>query len=165
MLVTQRGLSPTLAGLSLTSGGLSWALGSWIQGRSWADRHRGLLIRSGFLMSAAAIAGAGLALLPTVPSYVVAFAWAVGGMGMGLTIASVGVLMLGLSDADDTGENSASLQVSDALGNVLLTGLAGVLFAVVGTGTKGGFAVIFAVMSTIALVGAVVSGRTAKRRP
>jgi hypothetical protein len=84
---------------------------------------------------------------------------------MGLTIASVGVLMLGLSDADDTGENSASLQVSDALGNVLLTGLAGVLFAVVGTGTKGGFAVIFAVMSTIALVGAVVSGRTAKRRP
>ena len=164
MLVTQRGLSPTLAGLSLTSGGLSWALGSWIQGRSWADRHRGLLIRTGFLMSAGAIAGAGLALVPAVPPYVVAFAWAVGGMGMGLTIASVGVLMLGLSDPEDTGENSASLQVSDALGNVLLVGFAGVLFAVVGTGTKGGFAVIFAVMAAIALVGAVVSGRTAKRR-
>jgi MFS family permease len=163
MLVTQRGLSPTLAGLSLTSGGLSWALGSWIQGRSWAGRHRGLLIRAGFLMSAAAIAGAGLALVPAVPPYAVAFAWAIGGMGMGLTIASVGVLMLGLSDADDTGENSASLQVSDALGNVLLVGFAGVLFAVVGTGTKGGFAAIFAVMATIALVGAVVSGRTAKR--
>ena len=163
MLVTQRGLSPTLAGLSLTSGGLSWALGSWVQGRPWADRHRSLLIRAGFLMSAFAIAGVGLVLFPAVPAYLVAVVWTVGGMGMGLTIASVGVLMLGLSEADDTGENSASLQVSDALGNVLLTGLAGVLFSVVGTGTRGGFAAIFATMAGVALVGAAVCGRTRAR--
>ncbi|MFC1419313.1 MFS transporter [Streptacidiphilus cavernicola] len=164
MLVTQRHLSPTLAGASLTSGGLSWALGSWIQGRSWADRHRSLLIRSGLLMSALAIAGAGLVLFPAVPAYVVALFWTVGGMGMGLTIASLGVLMLSLSAADDTGENSASLQVSDALGNVLLTGTAGVLFSLVGTDTRGGFAAIFATMAAVALVGAAVCSRTRPRR-
>ncbi|MFC1413374.1 MFS transporter [Streptacidiphilus sp. N1-12] len=163
MLVTQRGLSPTLAGLSLTSGGVSWALGSWIQGRPWAGRHRSLLIRTGFLMCAFAIAGAGLALVPAVPAYVVAVVWTVGGLGMGLTIASVGVLMLAFSEADDTGENSASLQVSDALGNVLMAGLAGVLFSVVGTGTGGGFAAIFATMTGVALLGAAVCGRTRVR--
>ena len=160
MLVTQRGLSPTLAGLSLTSGGLSWALGSWLQGRPWADRRRSLLIRTGFIMSALAIAGSGLALVHAVPAYVVAIAWAVGGAGMGMTIASVGVLMLSLSDADDTGENSASLQVSDALGNVLLTGSAGVLFTPLGAGTPAGFAAIFATMTAVSLIGAAVSGRT-----
>jgi MFS family permease len=160
MLVTQRGLSPTLAGLSLTSGGLSWAFGSWVQGRPWADRRRSLLIRAGFLMCGLAIAGAGLALFRAVPAYCVAVFWTVGGLGMGLTIASVGVLMLAFSAVDDTGENSASLQVSDALGNVLMAGTAGVLFSLVGTGTRGGFAAIFATMSVVALVGAAICGRT-----
>jgi predicted MFS family arabinose efflux permease len=163
MLVTQRGLSPTMAGLSLATGGTSWALGSWLQGRPWADRHRTLLIRAGFLMSAFAIAGAGLALVPAVPTWLVAVVWTVGGLGMGLAVASIGVLMLGFSDADDTGENSASLQVSDALGNVLLTGLAGVLFSTVGTGTSGGFAAIFATMTAVTLLGAAVCGRTRAR--
>ena len=159
MLVTQRGLSPTLAGLSLTSGGLSWALGSWIQGRPWADRHRVLLIKLGFTMSGFAIAGAGLALVHSIPAAVVACAWTVGGAGMGMSISSVGVLMLGLSAPDETGENSASLQVSDALGNVLLTALAGVLFSSLGTGSTTAFAWIFATMAVVALLGTALSGR------
>jgi len=165
MLVTQRGLSPTLAGLSLTSGGLSWALGSWLQGRPWADRHRVLLIRLGFAMSATAITGAGLALVHGIPPYVVACAWAVGGAGMGMTISSVGVLMLGLSAPADTGENSASLQVSDALGNVLLTAVAGVLFTSLGTGSSGAFASIFITMTVVALLGAALCGRARTPAP
>nr|WP_225447747.1 MFS transporter [Streptacidiphilus sp. P02-A3a] len=159
MLVTQRGLSPTLAGLSLTSGGLSWALGSWLQGRPWADRHRVALIRLGFLMSASAIGAATLALVHGVPPYVVACAWTVGGAGMGLAISSVGVLMLGLSAPEDTGENSASLQVSDALGNVLLTAAAGVLFTSLGTDSAGAFASIFLTMAGVALLGALLCSR------
>ncbi|MGA5704039.1 MFS transporter [Peterkaempfera bronchialis] len=172
MLVTQRQLTPTLAGLSLTSGGLSWALGSWLQGRPWADRHRHGLIQAGFVLTAVAIGGAALALVPAVPPVVVAAAWAVGGGGMGLAIASVSVLMMNLSAPDEAGANSASLQVSDALGNILLVGLAGVLFSALGgaavshgttgsgTGSTSGFAVIFAVMTVVALLGAAVAGRT-----
>ncbi|WP_431678828.1 MFS transporter [Kitasatospora sp. KL5] len=174
MMVTQRHLSPTLAGLTLTSGGLSWALGSWLQGRSWADRHREALIRAGFVLTAVAISGAALVLVPAVPAWAAAVAWAVGGVGMGLAVASISVLMMKLSAPEDTGANSAAVQLSDALGNVLLIGLAGVLFAGLGGGSAaaaqdasapaGAFAAIFLVMTGVALLGALVSGRTSTGR-
>ncbi|GAA2143843.1 MFS transporter [Kitasatospora kazusensis] len=171
MMVTRRGLSPTMAGLTLTSGGLSWALGSWLQGRPAAERHREALIRSGFVLTAVAIAGAALVLIPAAPVWLAAAAWAVGGVGMGLAVASISVLMMKLSAPEEAGLNSASLQMSDALGNVLLIGLAGVLFAGLGGGSAvaaagGGsvpaaaFAVIFLVMAGVALLGALISGRT-----
>jgi MFS family permease len=175
MMVTQRNLSPTLAGLTLTSGGLSWALGSWLQGRPAADRHREALIRLGFVLSAVAIAGAALALVPAAPVWVAAAAWAVGGTGMGLAVTSISVLMMKLSEPEDAGANSASLQMSDALGNVLLIGLAGVLFAAMGGGSvaaaqgspapAGAFGLIFAVMAGVALLGALLSGRARRLRP
>ncbi|MGW4895229.1 MFS transporter [Kitasatospora sp. NPDC004240] len=179
MMVTQRGLSPTLAGLTLTSGGLSWALGSWLQGRPGAERYREAMIRFGFVLTAVAIAGAALVLVPSVPVWATAVAWGVGGLGMGLTVASVSVLMMKLSAPEDAGANSASLQMSDALGNVLLVGLAQVLFAkvgggslaaahggaegVAGTGSAWAFAVIFLAMTGVALVGAALSGRVRRR--
>ncbi|MDH6126681.1 MFS transporter [Kitasatospora sp. GP82] len=173
MMVTRRGLSPTMAGLTLTSGGLSWALGSWLQGRPGAQRYREAMIRTGFVLTAVAIAGAALVLVPAVPVWVAALAWAVGGVGMGLTVASVSVLMMKLSAPEDAGANSASLQMSDALGNVLLIGLAGVLFAGLGGGSvaaaqdspvpAAAFAVIFLVMTAVVLFGALVSGRVRNR--
>ncbi|MFF7636575.1 MFS transporter [Kitasatospora sp. NPDC008050] len=172
MMVTQRHLSPTLAGLTLTSGGLSWAFGSWLQGRPGAERHRERLIRIGFLLTALAIAGAALVLLPAAPTWTAALAWVFGGVGMGLAIASISVLMMKLSPPEAAGANSASLQMSDALGNVLLVGLAGVLFSALGGGAvaaadasgagggaRGGFALIFLVMTAVALLGAALAAR------
>ncbi|WP_030242963.1 MFS transporter [Streptomyces sp. NRRL S-350] len=175
MMTSQRGLSPTLAGLTLTSGGLTWALGSWLQGRPGAERYREAMIRGGFVLTAVAIAGAALVLVPAVPTWVAAVAWGVGGIGMGLAIASVSVLMMKLSAPQDPGANSAALQMSDALGNVLLTGLAGVLFAALGggsaagahtgegAGSPGAFAVVFLTSTGVALLGALVSGRVRGR--
>ncbi|MFD5462698.1 MFS transporter [Kitasatospora sp. NPDC127059] len=172
MMTTQRDLSPTLSGLTLTSGGLTWALGSWLQGRPGAERYRGAMIRGGFVLTAVAIAGAALVLVPAVPAWTASVAWGVGGIGMGLTVASVSVLMMKLSAPEDAGANSAALQMSDALGNVLLTGLAGVLFAALGggslaaaqegagaDGSPGAFAVILLVMAAVAALGALLSGR------
>lgn len=176
MMTTQRGFSPTLAGLTLTSGGLSWALGSWLQGRPGAERYRGAMIRGGFVLTAVAIAGSALVLVPAVPSWTASVAWGVGGVGMGLTVASVSVLMMRLSAPEDAGANSAALQMSDALGNVLLTGLAGVLFAALGggslaaahegtgaDGSPGAFAAILLVMAAVAALGALLAGRVRAR--
>ncbi len=138
MLVTERGLSPTLAGLSLAGGGASWAGGSWLQGRPRLEPYRGRLLQLGFCLTALAIAGAGTALLPGVPAWVVACAWVVGGAGMGMLISSLSVLLMAQSAPEDTGTNSASLQMSDSLGNVLLVGLAGVLFAALGGARRRG---------------------------
>ncbi|WP_051830599.1 MFS transporter [Streptomyces violens] len=180
MLVTQRGLSPTLAGLSLTGGGLTWALGSYTQSRPRLEPYRERLMCLGMLLMALAVALVPLALVETVPAAVVAGAWVIAGFGMGLTISSGSVLLLKLSRPEDAGRNSASLQVSDALGNITFVGLSGILFIAFGGGAvataqsgahagasaavhpaahPAAFAAVFAAMSLVALVGAYVATR------
>lgn len=135
MLVTQRGLSATLAGLSLAGAGLTWALGSYLQARPRFEPARERLVQLGMLMSAAAIAAVPLALDHAVPVGIVAVAWCLAGMGMGMAISSLTVLMLRVSRPADTGTNSAALQVGDALANVVLVATAGTLFASLGGGS------------------------------
>ncbi|MGW7240419.1 MFS transporter [Streptomyces sp. NPDC054804] len=169
MLVTQRGLSPTLAGFSLAAGGVTWALGSWVQARPRVAPYRERLMTLGMVLVAAAIATAPSVLLHGVPVWIVAVAWAFGCFGMGLVIASSSVLMLRLSAPQEAGANSAALQISDALSNVVLLAVAGAAFASLGggsmTGTAGSgshpaaFAVVFLPMAAVALVGVWVTTR------
>lgn len=169
MLVTQRGLSPTLAGFSLAAGGVTWALGSWVQARPRVAPYRERLMTLGMVLVAMAIAAAPSVLVPGVPVWIVAVAWAFGCFGMGLVIASSSVLMLRLSAPQEAGANSAALQISDALSNVVLLAVAGAAFASLGggsmTGTAGSgshpvaFAVVFLPMAAVALVGVWVTTR------
>ncbi|MFG2137094.1 MFS transporter [Streptomyces sp. NPDC048650] len=172
MLVTQRGLSATLAGLSLTGGGLTWALGSYVQSRPRFEAHRERLMGLGMVFLAAAVAAVPLALVDGVPAAIVAAAWTLGGFGMGLNISSGGVLLLKLSRPAEAGSNSASLQMSDALGNVTCVGASGALFVAFGgnagaAGAAGAadavpptaFVAVFAAMALVALAGAAVAGR------
>ncbi|MBY8879289.1 MFS transporter [Streptomyces sp. PLK6-54] len=175
MLVTQRGLSATLAGLSLAGGGLTWALGSYVQARPRLEPLRGRLVQAGMVMSAAAIAAVPLALDHAVPPAVVAVAWCVGGLGMGLVISSLSVLLLKVSPPSDAGANSAALQVSDSLANVLLVAAAGTVFTALGGGSvapsavsaaagashghPAAFAAVFLPAAALALLGALVAPR------
>lgn len=172
MLVTQRGLSVTLAGFSLAAGGVTWALGSWVQARKWAEPHRERLMTVGMVLVAAAIAGAPSVLIESVPVWTLAVVWMFGCFGMGLVIASTSVLLLKLSSPEEAGTNSASLQISDGLSNTLLLAAGGATFAALGGGsvahgaaTEAGashpaaFAAIFLPMAGVALVGAWVTRR------
>ncbi|MFE2429715.1 MFS transporter [Streptomyces sp. NPDC059373] len=160
MLVTQRGLSPTLAGLSLAGGGVTWGLGSYLQSRPRLEPHRDRLVRAGMVLSALAIAGAGLTLLPGAPAWTAAIAWAVGGLGLGLVIASLSVLLLRLSPPAEAGANSAALQVSDALSNVVLVSATGTAFAALGGAAHAAaFAAVFLPLAAIALTGVWVAAR------
>ncbi|MFE2507589.1 MFS transporter [Streptomyces naganishii] len=177
MLVTQRGLSPTLAGFSLAAGGCTWALGSWVQSRPRAAPYRERLMTLGMVLVAAAIAAAPSVLVHAVPVWTVALAWAFGCFGMGLVIASTSVLLLQLSAPEEAGANSAALQISDALSNVLLLAAGGAAFAALGggtvshvTATAGGpaahpaaFAAVFLPMAAVALAGAWVTRRLRER--
>ncbi|MGW7408295.1 MFS transporter [Streptomyces sp. NPDC054833] len=175
MLVTQRGLSPTLAGFSLAAGGVTWALGSWVQSRPRVEPYRERLMTVGMVLVAATIAAAPSVLIHTVPVWILAVAWAFGCFGMGLVIASAGVLLLHLSAPEEAGANSAALQISDALSNVVLLAVAGAAFATLGggsaahaTATAAGdgsgshpaaFAAVFLPMAGVALIGAWVTTR------
>ncbi|GAA0331097.1 MFS transporter [Streptomyces blastmyceticus] len=169
MLVTDRGMSATTAGLSLTGGGLTWALGSYTMSRPRLVPHRERLMGLGMLLIATSIALASTALIGGVPAWIVALAWTVGGYGMGLTIAGGSVLLLKLSRPGEEGSDAASLQISDALGNITLVGSGGVLFAALGGGADGAappgdaFAVVFLTMAAVALVGAYVTTRLRPR--
>ncbi|MFI1797034.1 MFS transporter [Streptomyces sp. NPDC020379] len=170
MLVTERGMSATTAGLSLTGGGLTWALGSYTQSRPRLEAHRERLMTLGMLLVAAAVALASTALIDGVPAWIVAASWIVGGYGMGLTISGGSVLLLKLSRPGEEGADAASLQISDALGNITLVGVGGVLFAALGGGAGGdtaaphaAFVVVFLTMAAAALVGAYVTTRLRPR--
>ena len=108
-------------------------------------------------------------------------AWTVGGFGMGLIISSGGVLLLKLSAPEEAGSNSASLQISDALGNVTFVGgqrcaVRGVRrwlgrrdgpAATAGAGSAShpaAFAAVFVAMAVVALVGAGVTTRLRPER-
>ncbi|MCS0639139.1 MFS transporter [Streptomyces sp. LP05-1] len=175
MLVTQRGLSPTLAGLSLAVGGATWALGSFLQSRPRVAPYRERLVVLGMVLVAAAILTAPSVLIPAVPAWIVAVAWAVGCFGMGLVIAATSVLLLKLSAPEEAGANSAALQISDALSNVLLLAGGGAAFAALGGGAVGAaahgaahaaggshpaaFAAVFLPMAAVALAGSWVATR------
>ena len=175
MLVTQRGLSPTLAGFSLAAGGGTWALGSWVQSRAAVEPYRDRLMTFGMVLVAAAIAAAPSVLIDSVPVWTLAVAWAFGCFGMGLVISSTSVLLLHLSAPEEAGTNSAALQISDGLSNVLLLAGGGAAFAALGGGTvshgateasgshPAAFAAVFLPMAGVALVGAWVTTRLRER--
>ncbi|MFD9289899.1 MFS transporter [Streptomyces sp. NPDC060030] len=176
MLVTQRGLSPTLAGLSLAAGGLTWALGSWVLARPRLESHRGGLMVAGMVLVTLAIVAAPSVLIDSIPVWTLAAVWGVGCFGMGIVIASTSVLLLKLSAPQDAGANSAALQISDGLSNALLLAAGGAAFAALGGGAvgavahgavgseaavahPGAFVVVFMPMAAVALAGVWVASR------
>jgi MFS family permease len=167
MLIEQRGLSTTLAGLTLTGGALGWAFGSWYQGRPRNRWSRPRLVQVGTAFITAGIAAVTLVLLPGVPVVLAAAAWTFGGVGMGLGMASLSVLLLEQSPVADQGANSAALQLCDALGSILAIGAAGAIFA---AGSRGGaasggtFAIIWVVMVAIGVVGVLAAPRVRSAR-
>ncbi|MEU5715559.1 MFS transporter [Streptomyces sp. NPDC020403] len=176
MLVTQRGLSPTMAGFSLAAGGVTWALGSYVLARPRLEPHRESLMVAGMVLVAVSIAAAPAVLIEAVPVWTLAVVWGVGCFGMGMVLASTSVLLLKLSAPEEAGGNSAALQISDGLANVLLLTGGGAAFAAlgggevgaavhgaVGSGTAGAhpgaFAAVFLPMAAVALVGVWVATR------
>lgn len=129
MLVNERHLSLTTAGITLTVGALGWSFGSFVQGhRVMLNRRSELVVAGGASLTVgilllAAIAGFGW------HYYLVGLATAVSGLGMGLAMSSTSVLALALSPVSDHGSASSSLQLSDVLGSVMGISAAGAVFA------------------------------------
>lgn len=125
----------------------------------------------GMLLVAFAIAAAPSVLIHSVPAWTLAAAWAFGCFGMGLVISSTSVLLLQLSAPEEAGTNSAALQISDGLSNVLLLAIGGAAFAALGGGTvshaateatgshPAAFAAVFLPMAAVALAGVWIATR------
>lgn len=165
MLTQQHGFTATEAGLPLAVTGISWALGSWWQGRvdDSAGPHRRIgLLRAGFALIALAATCVAVVSMPGVPGWLVFPAWLPAGLGAGLAMSSTGVLLLKFTTDADRGADSSALQLADAGTSALTTGVAGVLVAAATRGaisSTAGFVILDLMMGGLALLGAVVAGR------
>ncbi|MEU4803608.1 MFS transporter [Actinosynnema sp. NPDC023587] len=159
-LTSVHGYSAIAAGIPLTVSALGWTAGSWWQSRK-PDIPRATLVRWGFLLNAAGVAGVTLVAPSWGPAFLTPVLWAVAGAGMGMAMSSLSVLTLAASTDVDRGFNSAALQISDMLGSALLIGLGGVLVGAFASARAptAGVVPFDLLMAAVAVLGAVLARR------
>jgi len=169
MLREARGLSPTLAGIVLTTGGVTWTGGSWIHERLAPRLTSRAIITTSFTLVALGASGVlAVLLFANIPVEVAYLAWAVSGSGMGFGYAAISVLVLRLAPAGRTGATGAAMQVLDNLGTAFGTGVGGAAIAVAvarGLTVATGIAAAFGLAIAGALTGLAVSRRLDASRP
>ena len=163
-LTLVHGYSATAAGVPLTGGAVGWAAASWWQGRrpdmppAPAGAGRLRAGRGGRRRDGAGGAGE----QPWSPAWLVYPVWLAGGLGMGLAMASIGVLLLRFTPPAERGANSSALQISDSVCSALCIGLAGALVAASARGVLPlpvAAGTLNLVMVAVALTGAALAGR------
>jgi len=156
MLNEERGLSLTMAGLTLTGGALSWSFGSWMVGRRSFDRV--LVLRCGSLLIATGLVLMGLTVFAVVPVATAFLGEIVLGLGMGIVYPTLSVLVLELSRPGQEGENSASLGVAESVYTVVSVAVVGALLAALGASVVT-YLLCFGLVALMAATGALVGGR------
>lgn len=165
-LVHVDGRSPFAAGSVMTGAALLWALASQVQARipaAGAVRERLPLLGSALVVLALAAVAAAFAV--DAPWPVIFAAWAIGGLGMGLTYPSLSILLLALSADDEQGANSSALKLSEAVGTALAIAGAGAVFARVLAWGHPGFAVTLLVPLAFGVTTVLVASRLTSAPP
>lgn len=161
-LVEQRGLSITVAGLTLSVSALGWWAGSFAQSRIPESTDRSRTVRVGALITVVGLVSLPLCLVPAVPPLIAAVSYFIASLGMGLCFPSIAVQTLRLSAVQEQGANSAALQISDAILSSLMLGLLGAVHAAAvaqGGATTTTYDVIWWGAAAIALAGAAIASR------
>lgn len=160
LLQEVHGWRPFQAGLVLTIGSVTWAAGSWVQGRMTGPvwRARIPVIGTGLqtLGIALSIAGA----FAGVSGLAVLVAWTVAGLGIGLTYPAMTVHGLAMSAQANQGRTSSALQISDTLGASLAVAGSGIAYAMILPAQSPAFAAAIGFMTFVIFVGFLISGRT-----
>ncbi|MEX0664271.1 MAG: MFS transporter [Acidimicrobiia bacterium] len=163
-LTRVRDLSSVTVGAVLTPATLLWACGAWLQARLTGRWARRTMVTVGVATVGIATGGAALVLVRGVPTAVVAVIWATAGLGMGLSYPTTALAALSEAPAGRQGEATASLQLSDVLGQALGTGIGGALLALAaanGVARRDALAVVFGML----VLSAVLGIRTARNFP
>lgn len=128
-LVQLRGSSTTLAGLVLTGGAVTWAIGSTAQGRVSASADRSRFVQLGAALVAAFVVAVAVGFVLGVPSWALMVLWACASLGMGLSFPSIAVQAMRLTPEQEQGATSSALQVVDSVLIVMISSMIGLIFA------------------------------------
>jgi MFS family permease len=162
LLVRERGLSPTTAGLLLAAGSIAWSAGSWLSGRVAGTGRRPALLRVGMASVAAGVWTAIVAVAVTGPTSLLLAGWVAVGFGMGIAVPILSLLSLELAAPGEQGSTSSALQVSEALFSALSLAGSGALFAtLLHTSSSAPYLAALAVPAAAALFATATAHRVA----
>lgn len=159
-LVEHRGLDVSQAGLLLTSAAVLWFVGSWVAANLPALSSKTVRVRIGAVCVLLGTCSGFLTLVPAVPVTVTAVVWAVGGLGMGMALSTLGVLLLDHSSMAEQGANSAGMQVNDAVAQSLLLAVGSAVFAAMLTiDATAGYVLVFGLAAAAGALAVASSSR------
>src|SRR6476620_5686535 len=134
-LLTERdGLSPSLAGIALTVTGVTWFVGSWVQGR-W-DRHFEIGRTAAVSMAAMTLTVGTLAVAVALdaPTWVLIAVFPMLGLGIGTLYPRVTAQALARAESTEQGFVSSALQIGDSAGAATAIALAANVSSAAGPG-------------------------------
>ena len=124
-----RDYTPFEVGMALTIGSLGWTAGSWLQSQRRFEINRDTYITAGAVLTATGVAVlVAFAWFPQLHLFIALGGWVVAGFGMGLTMPSSAVAVMGLSSKFEQGRHQSSLQVAESVGNSVITAVAGSIY-------------------------------------
>lgn len=159
MLQRVHGWEPLNAGLTLTVGSITWALGSFLQARVKDPGHRKNLATAGSTILFVGVACTIPVAWVSVPPFLLIIAWAIAGLGIGVAYPAMATHALALTPIETQGQTSSALQVSDTLGASLSIAFAGIVFALIAGQGTAAFVAVLSAMSALALSSMFVSFR------
>lgn len=160
MLTERFGLSPSVAGLVLTTGAVAWSVASMVQGKLGTKGSDVVLLRVGTGMIAFGVLMAVLTATLSLHPAVAIVSWALSGGGMGLAYPRLSVLLLRYSTAAEQGFNSSAGQLMEFTGMAVALAVTGALFgALIGFGGVGAYVAPFLVSLALAALAFIQSGR------
>ncbi|WP_433161325.1 MFS transporter [Kribbella sp. CA-247076] len=159
LLTLQHDFSPSEAGVTLSITGVSWAFGSWLQGRELGI-DRVSVLRSGLALMTVGLAVTSLLAWTNATAWFGLIGWGFAGVGMGLSSSSLSVLTLDLSDAGNSGRNSSAGQMAGTMSIAIALAVSGTLLALNAADPQPWvFGTILTAGTAIALLGLLAAGR------
>jgi MFS family permease len=124
MLTKVRGMSVTAAGLTISVGALTWAVGSWWQSHLVGRRSHGWFVALGAIVLLVGIAITAL-VLHGAPLALIYLAWIVAGFGMGAAFPSIPLAVMASVREGAEARGLAPTLLMDTLGLGVGAGLGG----------------------------------------
>lgn len=160
LLIERYEFSPSLAGVVLTGAGVTWAAGSWLQGRLGDRMSNTQAVQLGASVLAAALVVVLLVSAFTLAPAIAFVAWTIAGGAMGIMYPRFSVAVLKLSPVSSQGFNSAALSIGESLGAAVALALTALVSS---TLAAGAFTADFAVTVAIAVLAVVLAPRVRPR--
>ena len=164
-LLTERDrLSPSLAGIALTVTGVTWFVGSWVQGR-WSERFEiGRTAWLALALMTLTLVGLAAAVAVDAPAWVLIAVFPALGFGIGTLYPRVTAQALGRAAEPEQGFVSSALQIGDSAGAATAIAVSALVFTAAGSSSAATYAspayvAVLAAMVVPALIGWLVAHR------